>query len=131
MKNIVFVIILLMTIIGCRTEPNENGVMHFIVKVDSLAHATAFAINDTIKIKLYGTVGPDGCHAFSHFEDTTQPLQLDLTVWGASSSSTACPMVMVYLDGKEYKTLASQSGLYRINIHQPVGNVLRDSLIVN
>jgi hypothetical protein len=131
MKKLVFVIIFLMTFIGCRTEPNDNAITNYVVKVDSLAHSTALTKNDTIKIKLYGIVGPNGCHAFSHFEEITQPLQLDLTVWGARSSSEVCTTVMVDLNGKEYKTLAIQSGLYKINIHQPDGSVLRDSLIVN
>jgi hypothetical protein len=120
----------LFVLIGCTTESEkESG--RFIVKVDSINHSSTAAITDTITLRLYGTIGPDGCHSFSHFEDYRQPLRLDLTVWGQrGSGNNVCPDVMVYLDGKEYKFPATQQGWYSIYIHQPDGSVLKDSIII-
>ena len=117
--------------IGCSVEPNNDRILQSIVKIDSLKHNLNISRNDTLKIKLYGLISYDGCSSFSHFEDTKQPLQLDLTVWSKRENSNRCPQIVVYLDGKEYKTLVTQSGLYRIIIHQPDRSILKDSLIIN
>jgi hypothetical protein len=127
-------LLLLTLVAGCHDlgEPSttETGLGQFIVKVDSMSHPSFAATGDTITIRVFGTIGLDGCHSFSHFEDTKQPLQLDLTVWGQVSAATGCPDVMVYLEGKEYKMVATQQGWLAINVHQPDGNVMRDSIIV-
>jgi hypothetical protein len=131
MKQIRHLIFLsFLVLIGCGTEPGQNGSTQYIVKVDSISRTSFAAVNDTILIKLNGTIGGDGCASFSRFDDTKQPLRLDLTVWGQRSSANVCPAVMVYLGGKEYKTIATQQGWYSINIHQPDGTTLRDSIII-
>jgi len=73
-------LIAVITVAGCTTEPNK-GNAQFIVKVDSMTHPSFAVTADTITIRLFGTIGPDGCHLFSHFEERRQPLGLDLTVW--------------------------------------------------
>ncbi len=115
--------------VGCSTQ-TEVGTTRFTVKVDSLQHPSSVALNDTIAIRLFGIIGGDGCHSFSHFQDTKQPLRLDLTVWGQFTPASACPAVMVYLDGNEYRVIASQQGTLLINIHQPDGTTLVDSIQV-
>ncbi|MGA9365699.1 MAG: hypothetical protein WBW16_15160 [Bacteroidota bacterium] len=122
-------LVIVLVVASCSTE-TETGLGQFIVKVDSMSHPSFAATSDTITIRVFGTVGSDGCHSFSHFEDTRQPVRLDLTVWGQVSSATACPAVMVYLNGKEYKLVATQQGWLSINIHQPDGSILADSIIV-
>jgi hypothetical protein len=130
MKTIQLVpLIAVLVVASCSTE-TETGLGQFLVKVDSMSHPSFAATSDTITIRLFGTVGPDGCHSFSHFEATRQPLRLDLTVWGQVSAATACPAVMVYLNGKKYKLVATQQGWLSINVHQPDGSILRDSIIV-
>jgi hypothetical protein len=120
---------LLIFLLGCTTESETNGIQ-FVVKVDSISHPSSAAITDTITLRVFGTIGPDGCHFFSHFEDYRQSLRLDLTVWGGRSSANACTQMMVYLDGKEYKFPAAMRGWYSIYIYQPDGSVLRDSIII-
>jgi hypothetical protein len=122
-------LIAVITVAGCATEPNK-GNAQFIVKVDSMTHPSFAVTADTITIRLFGTIGPDGCHLFSHFEERRQPLRLDLTVWGQVSSATVCPAMMVYLNGMEHKLVATQQGWLSINIHQPDGGILTDSIIV-
>jgi hypothetical protein len=122
-------LITVLVVASCSTQPNTEPVQ-FIVKVDSMSHPSFAATSDTITIRLFGIIGPDGCHSFSRFEDTGQPLRLDLTVWGQVSSATACPAAMVYRNGKEYKLVATEQGWLSINIHQPNGSILRDSIIV-
>lgn len=85
-KTYYFIFVCIWVVIGCTTEPDQKKTL-FIVKIDSLNHTPFAALGDTISIKLFGTVGNDGCHSFSRFEDIQQPLQLDLTVWGQKTSS--------------------------------------------
>lgn len=115
--------------LACSTEPNRESYM-YIVYVDSIAHPQSVALNDSITIQLYGTIGTDGCSSFSYFDAAVLPLQLDLKVIAERSASDICPAVMVYLDGKEYKCKATQSGWFKIYIHQPDKTVLQDSVLV-
>lgn len=99
--------------------------------VDSLSHQDTISVSDTLKIKFYGFVGPDGCHKFSHFEAHKQTNELELTVWGSKPNfQTACPAVLVYLDGEEYKTVFNQIGNHQIKINQPDNSILLDSVYV-
>jgi hypothetical protein len=130
MNRFHFAFIGIITFIGCTTEPNQNPIQ-FIVRVDSISHQASVRNGDTITIQLFGTIGSDGCHSFSKFEDLKAPNRVDLTVWGQRIPANACPAVMVYLNGREYHVPAIRQGWYFINIHQPDGTILRDSLIVN
>ncbi len=112
---------------GCSTEP-EKSPGDFIIKVDSVNYIGIPAVGDTVTMKLYGFIGPDGCYYFSRFEDYLQPQRLDLTVWGHHAERTACTQVMIYMDGKEYRIPITRMGWFYIDIHQPDGSVLQDSL---
>lgn len=114
------------TFFGCSTEP-EKQIEYYLLKADSLKHAESVLLNDTIKIKVYGLAGVDGCHSFSHFEGITEALSLDLKVWGKVVPSDACPAVLVHF-AEEYKTVARARGIYHIKIYQPDGSVVKDSV---
>jgi len=115
---------------SCSTEP-ENDYTYFKIMVDSISHPNTISVSDTLMIKFYGFVGPDGCHKFSHFEEHKKTNELELTVGGIQTNfQTACPEVLVYLDVEEYKTVFNQVGNYHIKINQPDNSVLLDSVYV-
>jgi hypothetical protein len=115
---------------SCSTEP-ENDYTYFKIMVDSVSQPGTISANDTLKIKFYGFVGPDGCHKFSRFEAQKKANELELTVWGSKPNfQTVCPEVLVYLNGEEYKTVFNQAGLYNIKINQPDNSILLDSVYV-
>ncbi|MBI2429478.1 MAG: hypothetical protein HYV29_11920 [Ignavibacteriales bacterium] len=128
-KQFLSIISAAVLLISCSTEPSREPFL-FAVQVDSIAHAPSVLLNDTIIIKLYGTIGTNGCYSFSYFDDKLQPQRLDLTVVGERSASTVCTDVVVYLDGKEYRCVALQNGWFSINIRQPDESRLRDSVFV-
>ena len=128
--KISFVLVLAIIMLADCDQGVENAPTQFVVRVDSIAHTSFAASNDTIAVRFFGTIGSDGCFSFSHFETTRQPLQLDVTVWGQRSTASACPAVMVYLDGREYKFFLGEMGWFKINVHQPDGSVVKDSIIV-
>lgn len=129
MKGSLFCIAVVLLFLCCDSGI-EGGFTQFVVRVDSVAHAPFAASNDTLTLLFFGTIGSDGCCSFSHFETTTQPLQLDITVWGQHRNAGVCPAVMVYLDGKEYRFVAGHMGWFVINVHQPDNSVLRDSILI-
>ncbi len=125
-----FVFILLFSLNFCSTEPEQDYVS-FKIKVDKLILPDTISVNDTLVIKFYGTVGPDGCHKFKRFEVTEKQGEIHFTAWGTRPNfDTACPAVMVYLEGKEYKTKLTEPGSYKIFVHQPDNSVLIDSITV-
>ena len=126
---LLIVVFAAIVLISCSTEPSREPFL-FIVQVDSIFHPPSVALNDTIVIRFYGTIGTNGCYSFSYFDDKLQPLQIDLTVVGERNASTVCADVMVYLDGKEYRCVATQKGWFSINIRQPDESRLRDSVLV-
>ncbi len=119
---------LILAFAGCSSTGPEKNPGDFIIKVDSVNYLGYPSVGDTVTVRLYGLIGPDGCYSFSHFEDYLLPLRLDLTAWGHHSEATACPQVMIYLDGKEYKIPITRMGWFLVNIHQPDGTLLRDSI---
>ena len=128
--KLLIIAFILLSQYSCSTEP-ENDCTYIKIMVDSLSHADTISVNDTLRIKFYGFVGPDGCHKFSHFEEQIISNELELTVWGSKPDfQTACPEVLVYLDVEEYKTVFNQAGLYHIKINQPDNSILLDSVYV-
>lgn len=121
-----------MVFISCSTDPEESKYITYKIKVDKISHPDTLNINDTLSIKFWGIVGFDGCHDFKNFEANIQNNEINITVWGTKPNyDTACPAVIVYLEGKEYKTLLQQTGNYKIIINQPDNSTLESSLIVN
>ncbi len=115
---------------SCSTEPEDNYVSYKI-NVDNITQPDTISTNDTLRIKFYGFIGPDGCHRFSHFEEHEKTNELEITVWGSKPNfETVCPTILVYLDGKEYKTVLNHGGLYHVKINQPDNNILLDSVYV-
>jgi serine protease inhibitor len=120
--------IIALTLTACS---DDNEVEYYKIKVDEIEAPETVAVNDTITFRLYGKVGNDGCYSFSHFEDYTQNLAVDLTLWGKHDTTPgACTQAVVFLNGKPYTAIPSQQGIFYIKIHQPDGTTLRDSVIV-
>ena len=131
MKICGVIICFLFSLTGCKPNPTGDDIpIQFTVKVDSISHTPFGATGDTITIQFYGVIGYDGCSSFSRIDAIQQPLQLDLTVLGRRDYSSQCAAVMVYLAGKEYKVIVNHQGWYKIQIHQPDGSILKDSLII-
>ncbi len=121
------IVILPLVLLACATEPEPSAVL-FRVKVDSLSVASIAKVGDTIKVRLYGTIGGDGCHSFSHFDEAVSESRIDLAIWGKRVPANICPTVMVYLNGKEYRFVASKTGTVVFTIRQPDGSTLQQTI---
>lgn len=127
---IVTAVIVIVALSGCATESEPPPVSQFIVMIDSMQHTPFGALGDTISIKLYGMIGTDGCSSFFRMDEIRTPGGIELTVWGQRVYATACPAVIVYLDGKEVRAVMTQMGWYTMSVRQPNGTMLKDSIII-
>ena len=126
--KIIFLTVLSLCIFSYARSGSDTKYETFIVHVDSISHSGNVRVGDTIKIGFYGTIGTDGCHSFSHFEEYIGESSIELTVWGKRSMDEICPAVMVYLEGRQYCFLARRVGKLQIRINQPDSTILKDSL---
>ena len=117
--------------ISCTTEP-EGDYTDFRVKVDKITLPDTISVADTLSIKFDGIIGSDDCSSFKLFEAyNNSSNEIEITVWGTRPNyPSACPAVIVELRGKEYKTIFSNVGLYKIKVHQPNNTFLIATLYV-
>lgn len=135
MKKINFIILigLALFICNCTNDPDEDNheYIEYKVQVSGITFPDTISLADTLVIKFDGEVGPDGCHRFSRFESNINFDEINVTVWGSKPNfDTVCPAVMVYLNGKEFKSKLPQRGMYKIFIHQPDNSILTDYVFV-
>lgn len=134
MKKLTLIVFSFLIILNsCTTEPDEENSKYTLykIKVNEISLADTISVGDSLSVKFWGLVGTDGCHKFEEFETKLIGNDLHITLWGTKPNfETACPAVMVYLDGKEFKTTFNQSGNYKIIIHQPDNSLLIESLVV-
>lgn len=118
--------------INCSTTVDPADVkIGFKIQIDSIKVADTVSLSDSVSIKFYGTVGPDGCHIFKMFDVIKGANETNITVWGEKPNyDTICPAVMVYLNGKELKLKFTQTGNHTVKIHQPNGAVLSKNVLV-
>lgn len=102
---------------------------YYKVKIDTLTVQDTIQVTDTLKISLKGLIGKDGCYSFHRYESYKYNNMLDLTIWGKHEKLTACTLALVYLDDI-YRVFPVSQGNFYININQPDGSVLKDSVNV-
>jgi len=129
-NKLVYLIVILLLTLFTSSDCYKSRYEYFIVRVDSLYAQSPISYNDTLNIYLYGFIGSDGCYSFSHFEDERDSFRLNLTVWGKYDvKALICPQMVVYLD-KIYSVYPLYPGLFFIEIKQPDGSSLKDTVIV-
>ena len=135
-KHFFLSIIILFLLSSCNEDVTNSLIapysdtLRFKVHVDYTITPDTINIGDTIKFKLYGHIGNDGCHSFSHFERYFSYSDHTISVWGKYVPATICTLQMVNLSGEEYKIIPRYSDTYYLNIIQPNGSVLKDSVVV-
>ncbi len=51
---------------GCNKDDDPSP--DFLIKIDSIVYPDTIQLTDTLSVKFYGEVGPDGCYEFNRFE---------------------------------------------------------------
>ncbi|HMT11524.1 MAG TPA: hypothetical protein PKA39_07870 [Ignavibacteria bacterium] len=106
----------------------------FRIQIDSsFAPSSVTYDHDSVTLKLWGKIGDDTCHSFSHFQVYQDSSNLDLTAWGFFNPAYRkfCPEADVQLAGKEYKIWPLKRGTFAITIRQPDGTFFKRFVQVN
>ena len=120
-----FFVIILFLISSC-----DDNVQYFKIHVNKITSSDTVSIGDTIKFKLDGFVGNNGCYSFSHFDELRIGLNSSISVWGKYTPAGACTLALVSLNEKEYKVIPYQKGIFYLSILQPDYTILNDSVVV-
>ncbi|MBI4727609.1 hypothetical protein HY768_10410 [candidate division TA06 bacterium] len=130
-RNFIFLLlaVVLTALSGCSKTTGPE-VSYFVVKVDSITVPDSISRSDTLKIRLYGTIGNNGNYSFDRYEATRDSYKLNLTVWGKHVDNDVATMVMVLLDGAEYPVYPVYPNKFKIFIRQPDSSILSDSVMV-
>ncbi len=101
----------------------------FLIKVDSIQITENITANDSFHIKLFGTIGTNGCYQFSHFNTTTEDNDIRIESWGkVDKNRNICPGVMVYLDDEKLNYTIKEKGTYKIKVKQPDNKYLEKQI---
>jgi hypothetical protein len=115
---------------ACSDLGTERQPVPYVIMVDSIQAPPELVLGDTLVIRFWGEIGPDGCHMFDRFEHAFGPGTLDVTVWGWNSGGPACPAIYVYMDGTPLRVVPPGRGLMEIRVRRPDGTALRDTVLV-
>ena len=116
---------------GCvKFDEEEEQETYFLIEVDSIDLADTITTTDTLFISFYGTVGNTSCYSFSHFYPEANVDTIDVEVWGKLAPGENCDSGLVYLEGEQLNIIYFDEGTYFVNVKQPDGSLLIDSLAV-
>jgi hypothetical protein len=119
---------------GCD---NNNGpdTEEFIIQIDSIVHADTITLGETLSIKFYGRVGPNGCYAFDRLVPEYMQIdastgELATTAFGIQTFQDLCPDQEVYLNGSELVVSDIPAGNLIVKALQPDGSAITQQVFV-
>jgi len=111
-------------------EKREDSENLFLVSVDSVKLPETILTNTPFDILCYGTIGTNGCSRFSHFVTEEKNKIITIETWAEfHETSSACPTVMVYLDGQRLNLNLKISGSYLLRLKGKDGMFLEKQII--
>lgn len=135
-KNIftAFAVIIGLTVIiwsGCKKD-NGPKIEEFVIQIDSMVHPDTINFGDTLSIKFYGVVGPDGCYSFDelvaeYFSDVNE---LAVESWGIHTFLDNCTQAIVYMNGKELLVTDIPAGDLTLVAVQPNGPNINQNVYI-
>ena len=103
----------------------------FLVTVDSVRIPETIFANTFFDVLCYGTIGTNGCSRFSHFVSEEKNKIITVETWAEfDETSSACPTVMVYLDGQKLNLNLEESGSCLLRLKRNDGTFLEKTIIV-
>jgi hypothetical protein len=135
-KNILtaFAVMISLTVIiwsGCKKD-NGPEIEEFIIQIDSMIHLDTINFGDTLSIKFYGVVGPNGCYAFDEFvvEYFIEANELAVESWGIHTFNDVCTDAEVYMNGRELLVSEIPAGDLIIVAVQPDGTNISQNVYI-
>jgi len=92
------VLIALIATVSCSLISGDDY-DHFRIRVDSIVAPDTAASGDSLRITLFGFVGPDGCYSFDRIDSRRTTNSVELSVWGRHRTGRgfACTHAVVEL----------------------------------
>lgn len=107
---------------GCSmgAQPDEDSPEFHVAVVDSIDVPDRIAPSDTLSIRLFGTVGPNGCYSLDRIEEDRSEGQLTVTpvVRYERADDVACTMALVPLDATYEAAPPFEEGALQIVVPQ-------------
>ncbi|MGQ7870150.1 hypothetical protein [Sunxiuqinia sp. sy24] len=123
--------LILLSIVSSSEEEHHPNYEPFLIRVDSIQVPDNITINEPFDMRLYGTIGTNGCYQFLQFETKQQGNNITIKAWGKfDNSSSICPTVMVYLDNETLNYQIKEKGTYTIKAKQPDNSFLEKQISV-
>jgi hypothetical protein len=112
---------------GCKKDDGPDP--DFLIQIDSIVMPDTISLFDTLSVKFYGEIGPDGCYKFDRFEpvdrDGSEPdNSMKFKVWGKHEDNGNCSQQIVYLDGAEIRITGIAKGNFNVFVIQPDGTIM-------
>jgi hypothetical protein len=103
----------------------------FLVRIDSLRIQKPVISSDTLRGRLWGTLGPNTCYSFSRFQKvSSDSFSVRIKVFGLHSPSSSCGQAIQKLNGAIYRVYPVYRGTFQFFVEQPDGSSLRDTIVV-
>lgn len=130
-------ILVFITIIGavalistsCKKD-NGPTTENFVIQIDSVIHPDTISVGEILKIKFYGTIGPNSCYNFSSWSNYFETDLIQITTIGVHFLDQDCVGSSVTLNGAEYQLTGVPAGDYTIKIVQPNDSTMNSPLHV-
>jgi len=100
-------------------DGTDDAVERGVAEVDSLHAPDQIAASDTLSLRLTGTVGPDGCHAFDGFDVERSEGQLTVTPMVVHRGGQMCTQAIVPLDETYAAAPPFSAGTLTVVVPQP------------
>jgi len=118
---------------GCKS--NDVSPEEFIIQIDSIVHADTITFGETLSIKFYGEVGPNGCYSFGRLSAEYIPAEnandeLLITSYGNKSNAATCPEGIVYMNGDELIVSDIPAGNLDVKAMQPDGSAITQHVFI-
>ncbi|MEX0684459.1 MAG: hypothetical protein WD267_01125 [Balneolales bacterium] len=117
--EILAVILLSLTTFSCdlfNNDDDDDDV--FLIEVESIAAPESVMLGDSVAVNFFGTIGPNGCFSFSHFEATDIENGIEIDAYGQYIHSRVCAAVIVDLDGRAYYYVPETRGMKQVRVNR-------------
>jgi len=74
---------------------------HFVIEPDSISAPASIGPGDTLRVRFFGSIGPDGCSRMERVYMRLTAAELQMEFFGIRSHGGACTQMPVVLDHAE------------------------------
>ena len=105
---------------NCKQDNlNPPKYTEFVMQIDSIQMPATLKLGQSLRIKFYGTIGPDGCYVFSRFAPQAQGKNITVTVYGKHEEKSLCPQVVSRLEGGLLQVNLLDTGRFVVHVSNP------------